>query len=67
MIFAAASSSSQTFDFMIGDIAKWLRQTRTSLPFIDFYDTNTGELPSFELKARPMLGAAFAPLVAKFH
>jgi hypothetical protein len=40
LLFTAATTSRRTSDLMIGDIAKWLRETTTSLPLTDLYDSD---------------------------
>jgi hypothetical protein len=62
-VFCAAIASDSTRDLLIGDVAKWVGQTRTSRPFTDLYETDDGGFPGgIEFKARPVVGGMFALL-----
>ncbi|KAH8702746.1 hypothetical protein GQ44DRAFT_753405, partial [Phaeosphaeriaceae sp. PMI808] len=48
----------------IDDLANWVRETPTKLPFTDLYETDTGRHPNgIEFKARPVMGGMFALLL----
>jgi len=63
-IFCAAVASQETRDMFISNIAKWVRETPTSKPFTDIYQTNDGTgAPGIDFKARPVIGGMYALLV----
>ena len=45
-MFAASIAEPNTTAMFIGDIAKFINQTRTTGPLSDLYDVNTGYYPS---------------------
>ncbi|KAJ8104989.1 hypothetical protein OPT61_g10452 [Boeremia exigua] len=63
-LFCAAIASEETRDMFIGDLARWVDETRTSRPFTDLYQTSDGTFPpGLEFKARPVVGGLFALLL----
>ena len=62
-MFCAAIASAETRDMFVDDVAKWLAQTGTDLPFSDLYETVTGEfVEGTVFDARPVVGGMFALL-----
>lgn len=63
-IFCAAIASQETRDMFIGDLARWVRETTSSHPFSDLYETGDGKQPAgIDFKARPVMGGLFALLL----
>lgn len=63
-IFCAAIASEEVRDKFIGDVAKWVGETKLSTPFSDIYNTNDGVNPrGIEFRARPVVGGMFALLI----
>ena len=62
-IFTAAIASKDTQDMFIGDLAKWIGETPTNLPFTDIYDAISGDFADgVFFRARPVVGGTFALL-----
>lgn len=62
-MFVAAVADQSTRDMFVRDIAKWVNETPTSLPFSDLYNTNDADFPpGITFKARPVVGGMFALL-----
>lgn len=62
-IFCAAIASEGTKELFIDDLAKWINQTPTQMPFTDLYDAVTGNYPQgVVFAARPVVGGEFALL-----
>jgi hypothetical protein len=69
----AATSSRATSDLITKGMTKWLRETPTSFPFTDLYETGNGNYGKRDdgavitFRARPVMGAVFAPLLARYN
>lgn len=62
-IFCAAVASTSTQDLFVNDIANWINQTPTEMPFTDLYDAVSGDYPDgIVFAARPVVGGEFAIL-----
>jgi hypothetical protein len=63
-IFCAAVASDSTKKMFIDDVAKWVKQTTSNMPFSDLYDTSDGKQPpGIQFNARPVQGGMFALLL----
>ncbi|KAK6951258.1 hypothetical protein Daesc_007789 [Daldinia eschscholtzii] len=63
MLWAAATSSQETRDTIIGLVADWINVTPTNKPLTDLYDAATGDYPGgLQFTARPVAGGHFALL-----
>ncbi|KAH7139099.1 glutaminase GtaA [Dendryphion nanum] len=63
-MFCAAVASEETRDMFVSNLARWVGETATNLPFTDLYETSDGRFPAgIEFKARPVMGGMFALLV----
>ena len=60
---AAMSENKETFRKLIAPLAYYLRNTKTRLPFSDWYDTKTGRYVSFI--GRSVQGGLYMPLLMK--
>lgn len=58
--FAAAVTSKDTRSTILTNVARWVNETVTALPFTDLYDTETSDYPGVQFKARPVVGGHFA-------
>ncbi|KAH6655328.1 hypothetical protein BKA67DRAFT_560316 [Truncatella angustata] len=58
--FAAAITSKKTRSTILTNVARWVNETVTGLPFTDLYDTETSNYPGAQFKARPVVGGHFA-------
>ncbi|KAF7526495.1 hypothetical protein G7054_g10754 [Neopestalotiopsis clavispora] len=58
--FAAAITSKDTRSTILTNVARWVNETVTRLPFTDLYDTETSDYPGVQFKARPVVGGHFA-------
>ncbi|KAK9777861.1 hypothetical protein SCAR479_05544 [Seiridium cardinale] len=58
--FAAAVTSKETRSTILTNVARWVNETVTALPFTDLYDTETSDYPGVQFKARPVVGGHFA-------
>lgn len=62
-MFCASIASEGTKELFIDDIANWINQTPTQMPFTDLYNTISGNYPSGVVFAdRPVVGGEFALL-----
>ena len=57
------SENKETFRKLIAPLAYYLRNTKTRLPFSDWYDTKTGRYVSFI--GRSVQGGLYMPLLMK--
>ena len=63
-IFCAAVAGEETRDLFISRYARFVRETRSSNPFSDLYNTNDAmQVPGINFRARPVVGGVFALLV----
>jgi hypothetical protein len=63
-IFCAAIAGASTKKMFIDDVAKWVKETPSSKPFSDLYETRDGKQPAgIEFNARPVVGGMFALLL----
>ena len=62
-IFCAAIASASTKALFVDDLAAWIAQTPTEMPFTDLYDAVTGDFATgVVFAARPVVGGEFAIL-----
>jgi hypothetical protein len=62
-MFTASIAKESTQNMFIRDLAKWIGQTPTNLPFTDLYDAIAGDYPpGITFAARPVMGGSFALL-----
>lgn len=62
-MFTAAIAGKSTQNMFIRDLAKWIGQTPTNLPFSDLFDAIAGNFPpGITFTNRPVMGGAFALL-----
>ncbi len=58
---AAMAQDADTFQRLIAPVARYLRESKTRIPFGDWYDTETGDYIHFI--ARSVQGGVFMPLI----
>lgn len=63
-VFCGAVAGEETRDMLIGKVARFVGETRSSNPFSDLYMTvDGGQVPGINFRARPVVGGVFALLV----
>jgi len=66
MFYAAASESDELKHLLYDRLAMWLRETKSTFPFQDYYNIIDGRKNGGFIN-RPVIGGVFAPLTIGIH